>query len=71
MDPILLVLAPIWGGLVLGVLYLLWHVALEWWRNRRPCRIGCCSNCRGTGADGTPYSNGLCWDCYGTGHAHV
>jgi hypothetical protein len=32
---------------------------------------GCCGGCGGDGVDPTAYeSNGQCWDCYGTGHAH-
>jgi hypothetical protein len=32
---------------------------------------GCCGACGGDGVDPSAYeSNGQCWDCRGTGHAH-
>lgn len=31
---------------------------------------GCCSSCDGTGCGGDAQSNGLCYDCRGTGHSH-
>lgn len=31
---------------------------------------GCCSGCNGTGVTCDPETNGLCWDCRGTGCAH-
>lgn len=33
--------------------------------------MGCCSSCKGTGASNDVETNGLCWDCYGTGHTHL
>lgn len=32
---------------------------------------GCCGACSGTGVSGEIETNGLCWDCRGTGHAHA
>jgi hypothetical protein len=33
---------------------------------------GCCGACDGRGGDASaPETGGLCWDCQGTGHAHV
>lgn len=33
---------------------------------------GCCGNCDGYGGDASaPETGGRCWDCQGTGHAHV
>lgn len=41
------------------------------WPNENDTRPGCCSACNGTGIDiASPETNGRCWDCYGTGHAH-
>lgn len=31
----------------------------------------CCGSCNGTGNSGDPQTNGLCWDCRGTGHQHA
>lgn len=36
----------------------------------KPCK-GCCDSCKGMGGGGPasgPETNGLCWDCRGTGH---
>ena len=33
---------------------------------------GCCGNCDGYGGDASaPETGGMCWDCQGTGHAHL
>lgn len=31
---------------------------------------GCCDSCNGTGKAMDASTNGLCWDCRGTGHPH-
>lgn len=44
---------------------------LERGRPVKPVRAGCCANCNGAGVDmSSPETNGLCWDCQGTGHIH-
>ncbi len=35
-----------------------------------PKPAGCCTWCEGTGNDYENETNGLCWDCRGTGHTH-
>jgi len=47
-----------------------------WFCSRPDCRKaerayrGCCDTCGGTGKSYDPDTNGLCWDCRGTGHPH-
>lgn len=34
--------------------------------------MGCCTSCDGNGVSASsPETNGLCWDCRGTGHPHA
>lgn len=59
-----LVLAGVWAGIG----------AVAWWLwrdDRRPARgPGCCTTCGGRGTAYDPSTNGLCTDCFGTGHPH-
>lgn len=67
----LLILAIVYVGLVAGGGY---HGLLPWerrWILRLPHKP-CCTSCKGTGRDASaPETNGMCWDCQGTGHAHA
>lgn len=56
--------------MAVGAVDILWAPVYDWFRDRFH-RDGCCSTCGGTGSDASAYeTNGLCWDCRGTGHAH-
>jgi hypothetical protein len=56
-------------GVLVGMV--IWKVGERVVRNLRYLHHKpCCPTCKGTGVDGTSYSNGMCWDCRGTGHCH-
>lgn len=67
---------PLWPWLIWDLSRDEWKHGLgKPWRQRIACRWGtspgCCSSCRGTGTSRDIETNGRCWDCYGTGHAHA
>lgn len=58
-------------GLQMVIAFAIWTAmtgAVRWAKglHKKPC----CAACKGTGYSGDPETNGLCWDCRGTGHPH-